>query len=664
MANPYSMLSFLAAFIYIFLIMYVVPKDIRPRVKYPFVFLCLSMSVWSAAYAFVYPASALESTNTLWFWYRLSSLGWCLLPAFILHFSLALTGFRGWLNHWYTLFLVYTPAVINLYQVWTGYLVVKGFRPYQGILLEVSNNGSLWQYSHPLLLIVYFCIACLVVWIWARESPFRHEKIQARIILTVGCITMAIGMLTNILAPFLQINIPAVAHILTLGLAVAMWWVMLKHRFLMITTEIVVPKILEYVSEMVFLADQGGRITYFNHPVELLTGYPASELEHLSIADLTPEPQQVSNCIQRLSKTGLAGDTISISCKTRSGDSLPVEMDITPVVISGATAGYVIVARDMRPTLLLEQEILEKARAEEAMRESETLYRELFHNTNDLIYVHDLNGIVISMNPASVNILGYEPEELIGTDIFDLVIPEHKELALKMLHNKLVSDQVTWYDLSVIHKNGQHVFLELSTRLHKKDGLPVAVQGTARDVTERKQIEDRLRHFSMHDAITGLYNRAYFNEEMQRMSSGRHLPVGLIICDLDGLKLVNDYLGHDVGDKMLVTAARLIEDCFRQEDTVARVGGDEFGIILPESPVGIVSMAADRILEAVEAYNKSLPRIPLSISVGWSVLSDLKVSMNELFKNADNHMYQSKYTDKTFTYKHFLEDRLRSLTLK
>jgi len=159
---------------------------------------------------------------------------------------------------------------------------------------------------------------------------------------------------------------------------------------------------------------------------------------------------------------------------------------------------------------------------------------------------------------------------------------------------------------------------------------------------ERKQAEEMSKYLSMHDALTGLYNRAYFEEEMNRFTGGRYLPTTVVMCDLDGLKLVNDTFGHAAGDKLLAATANIIQQAVRQGDVAARIGGDEFAILLPAANETVAHALSDRLRARVEKYNQETAGVPLSISLGYAIRHDHKASIQDLLKEADNNMYREK----------------------
>ncbi|MEW5761990.1 MAG: PocR ligand-binding domain-containing protein [Bacillota bacterium] len=198
-------------------------------------------------------------------------------------------------------------------------------------------------------------------------------------------------------------------------------------------------------------------------------------------------------------------------------------------------------------------------------------------------------------------------------------------------------------EVAMTRPDGKSVFVELiATPLRDEKGEVAGVIESFRDIGLRKEMEEQLRFLSMHDPLTGLYNRAYFEEEMRRLDGPRHRPVSIIVADLDGLKIVNDTLGHDRGDDYLCAAAAVIKSAFREEDCVARVGGDEFAVLLPHTDRAAAEAACRRIREAADRYNAANPLVPLSLSIGCATAVDMPPSLGQVYKDADDAMYREK----------------------
>lgn len=164
---------------------------------------------------------------------------------------------------------------------------------------------------------------------------------------------------------------------------------------------------------------------------------------------------------------------------------------------------------------------------------------------------------------------------------------------------------------------------------------------------ERKQSEEQLKYLSLHDQLTGLYNRTFFEEELNRLSVGREYPVSIISADLDDLKLFNDTMGHEKGDQLLIAAAGVLKMSLRGSDTLARVGGDEFAAILPRADSKTAESIATRIRENASRYNREHADLPLSLSLGMATTQAEEIEIKDLYKQADDLMYRDKLSRST-----------------
>ncbi len=161
----------------------------------------------------------------------------------------------------------------------------------------------------------------------------------------------------------------------------------------------------------------------------------------------------------------------------------------------------------------------------------------------------------------------------------------------------------------------------------------------------RHENDRTIRYLSFHDQLTGLYNRRYYANELQRLEGSREYPIAVISADMDGLKLINDTIGHIEGDRYLQAGAELLKNALRTSDILARVGGDEFALLMPRTDKTAAELLLNRIRRRVEQYNraqKDLSDLPLSISLGLAVSEGADYPLEEIYRMADNNMYSDK----------------------
>lgn len=163
-----------------------------------------------------------------------------------------------------------------------------------------------------------------------------------------------------------------------------------------------------------------------------------------------------------------------------------------------------------------------------------------------------------------------------------------------------------------------------------------------REISERRYTESLLQYRGFHDVMTGLYNRTYFEEELQRLDKRDDGSVGLIMLDVDGLKLINDSLGHSRGDNLLKSTAQILLSCFREQDVVSRIGGDEFAVLLSPADPEMLDQASERIRAKAREFNNGQSQFLISLSIGCALAEGCSIPMRELYKQADNNMYREK----------------------
>ena len=390
---------------------------------------------------------------------------------------------------------------------------------------------------------------------------------------------------------------------------------------------------MQHTPLIAFMKDRDGRYVYANAQLEQVFGVSAAEICNKADTDWLPE---------RTARTVRQHDRSVLS----TGQTLEV---IETITAAGGGERHWLVKKFLFTDSLGQRfvggvgmDVTSLKEIETRLTHSEERYRQLVENSQGLICTHDLAGQILSTNPAAQRSLGYTAEELAGRNLAELLHPRAR-------------DQFPSYLERIAHAGEDAGLMVVTTKAgtvrtwqYHNVHLPADnyVLGHAQDVTELREAQAQLEIVAVTDELTGLLNRRGFFKRASRLLSHASSAASVFTvfyADVDGLKDINDSLGHDAGSAIIVAAARALENTFRAADILARVGGDEF-VALAELPADATPLVRQRLNEHLHSVNarRHLPA-PLSLSMGAvQTQAGNPATMEDLIRRADLDMYAEK----------------------
>ncbi|MFA7404532.1 MAG: diguanylate cyclase [Pelobacteraceae bacterium] len=287
-----------------------------------------------------------------------------------------------------------------------------------------------------------------------------------------------------------------------------------------------------------------------------------------------------------------------------------------------------------------------RRQAEVALQESEERLKLVLEGSNDGYWDWDIESGAVNISPRFTEMIGCKSTETAFSisEIMDLVHPDDRPRMRGVVYDQLSRTSTAFeVELRMVINPEEHNWFLFRGKVVSRDenGMPSRVSGVASNITVKKRQEEDLQYLSTHDTLTGLFNRGYFDAEMVRMANSRRYPLSIVLADVDGLKLVNDKFGHAEGDRLIKQAAQAFRQAFRGEDVIARVGGDEFAVILQNADATAVKEAIKRVRTCQTLINEVNSEYALSISLG-SATAESCEQLSETFKLADSRMYYYK----------------------
>ncbi len=632
--NLFIILLILAFLISIVITVYVGMRR-TSRVKSELFLAMLSISIWSFAAIF---EAAFTGLDLKILFSKITYLGIATLPVLFFFFISSYTNMDHWLTKRNKLFLFLVPAAT---------FVLAATNELHGLLwpnIYLKQNkiaGIFAFYEHGtwywvnILYSYSFLIAGLVMLIF---SLFRHKRfysLQTRVLL-IASLSPIIG---NAVYSFYQSSIggmeitPVCFTLTGLFLTLAIF----KYRFLDITP-IAREVIIENLYDGVLLVDKNNKIIDINGAACRLLSLDNSDIgKSVDIAlsdnsEILEHLKMEKNLKKTVKEVGIRDNKLFL------------ELRITHIVDNEKKrTGIIIILRD----------ITGEKSAERKLKESQNMLLNIIDFLPDATFAIDKESKVIAWNKAIEDLTGIKKEDILGKGDYEYAIPFHGERR-PILIDYIVGDlPEPEKQYNVIEKKGNNLVVELEVTLNGKnvhlwieaspllDGNNKIIGAieSLRNITDIKNVEKELRYISFHDNLTGLYNRAYFEEELKRLNRSRQLPLSIIVADINGMKLVNDAFGHNIGDRLLKHATRIIKKSCRADDILARWGGDEFIILLPATRTKEAQEVIDRILFNCE---RARFKIPISISMGSATKINPRTRISTVLKKAEDTMYGNK----------------------
>lgn len=404
--------------------------------------------------------------------------------------------------------------------------------------------------------------------------------------------------------------------------------------------------LIENANDLIYTCDLDGNFTSLNRAGERITGYTRDEALSMNIAQVVdPEFLDLTSNVRarRLAASGAKPFEVEIIAK--NGERVILELS-TRVIISsdGLPLGVQGIGRD----------ITERRRAETSLRETLSLFSTTFESTADGIVVMSLDRQIVTCNRKFIEMWDVPEDVLKNKDGAMLVALVAQKLRDPNGFIARLSDLYETPDATVseiIELSDGRIFERYSTPQYLENRA-IGRVASFRDITERNRAEERLRYYALHDPLTGLPNRVQFMNDLrravERADGNDFARFAVLFLDLDRFKVINDSLGHSVGDKLLVAVAEKLKSCVRPGDVVARLGGDEFTILLNRSGTAQeVARVAERLQRTIsEPLQIDNYEVFTTASIGVVVSGAVKRVAEDFLRDADAAMYRAKESGK------------------
>ncbi len=389
--------------------------------------------------------------------------------------------------------------------------------------------------------------------------------------------------------------------------------------------------VVETAAEGIIVVNSDGLIETFNPAAEKIFGYQASEIHQRPLKQLLPEITDANDEIKATESVR------ELEACHRNGRPMQISVRISDMQIGNERMFTCLVA-----------DITRRKAIEARLRDAESRYRDLVETAHDMVWTMDPQGCLTYVNRACQDIYGYTPDEMVQHYLHEFRSPDHPPHDREAIESLMRGTDDVQFETVHLDSEGKAHFLRFSAKSHKDEaGQVLRISGMARDITEQKAFQHQLSYHAEHDPLTGMFNRKYFQEELERTVARvarNGSSCALFYIDLDQFKYINDTLGHATGDRMLVDIAVLLSAHVRDGDLLARFGGDEFTLLLYNIDQQNVLRAADNFRTLCDDYKfaENEMSFNISCSIGIAMIDGKTNSAEEILSHADLACHTAK----------------------
>ena len=641
---PYLWLSALSTVISIVLILFAW-RNRKVRGAVFFLLTMILVVIWIVTQGLEF--AAIDLTRKI-IWANIQYLAIMFAPVSYLAMVLLFTGRENWLTkRWFLALLLIMPIILNV-LIWTNDLhhLIR-----QNVFLD--NSGSfpligktfgplLWVFATYNFSVNLLSLALLANTIKQKAALFREQVALLFIGLLLPVITTATH-LSGLLPFYFDLTPP----VFSLAGAFIFWGIFRYRLFSLVP--IARSTVIEGMHTGVIVLDQEGRIVDINPAVSSL----------LNVQDTSRMVGQKAETFF-INYPGLlnvyhAGENTSGELNIEvNGQTRYYEVIFSCLMDNrGKSLGQLILIHEItvrkQAEAALRKSITERLAIEKALEDEKELFKTTLLSIGDAVISTDKQGNIELMNKVAEQLCGWKQAAAVGKpleEIFKTINRFSHEKCnnpVKMVLNRGQAVEPDDNSILISREGKQKLIEEIAAPIRDENGLINGVVLVFRDFTEKHERQEEIEYLSFYDQLTGLYNRRFYETELKRLDTERNLPLSLIMGDVNGLKLANDAFGHSLGDRLLQKAAQIMSSQCQADDIIARIGGDEFVILLPNTN----SIEAEKTVKHMNEIlaNTKVDSINLSVSFGWETKLNANQEMDEVFKKAENHMYRRKLSE-------------------